>query len=237
MNKEREITQRMREIARQCRAILSMGKQRIGKRLEKPLTRTEEERFDRLHARWLELKAERDRLQPRTKRPPSTPRPPAMVVRSNLMRQAIRDDAEQAMQSAHHEAAHAVAAVVDGIGVRRIELLWRLERGRLKNVGGECYFTKGSQRVSPVVFLAAKQAVLRCRRWAADVSGCEADDDQAEQAARRDGRSLAQETERARQLLDRNWGGVCAVANALLRKGTIDGAEVERLVKRYSRAA
>ncbi len=76
-----------------------------------------------------------------------------------------------------------------------------------------------------------------CPRWAADVSGCAADDDRAKQIARRDGLSLQQEAERARRLLKRHWGAVAAVSSALLREGQLDGTEVEKLIRRYSRAA
>lgn len=190
-------------------------------------------RIDRATAALDAVSAKRDAEKPRpTVRPVRTETPAVRrdaVLHGPALARALERDPGEARATAYHEAGHSVAAYLEGTGVRRVWLRWDAH-GRL--AGGSCEYRHHS--ISPATFAAG--------RAAEELAGFDTPEsssvgDRATAAARAAERGQpgwwheAREHENARGLLTRHWPAVTAVARALLERGELDGAEVERLIE------
>lgn len=235
--KRKEARERAGDALSRARAILEKAK-REGR---KNLSRGEETRWRNLLRRARKAREEHDALRPKEERTQRTPRPRGRVpgpAALSTLRSLYRD---QLTSVAVHEAAHAVAFLELGFGLRSVRLHYRRANGPggIQPAGGVCVpeesppasMTRREQRRAEAV-VQMSGAVAEERRWGRRFSRWSRRDEREDVRLLRlaGGGSLASVKADARALVRKHERPIGVVALRLLQEGELSGDDVRRVL-------
>lgn len=167
---------------------------------------------------------------PRPTARPATPAP-AAAVSVAFHRRAVEQDQLRARAVAIHEAGHAVVGTAEGLSAEWAGLTYGQSclTGAAVITGGNVRFEGGP--VPAATAIAGLEAARLFGLEAAVPRDCHAGDESLERAAiGYDWTARKQATRYARVMLNRHAVTVAAVSAALLDRGVVEGAELERLM-------
>ena len=149
----------------------------------------------------------------------------ALVATPSLLARLDERDRPTLWRLCAHEAGHSVMAILDGCGVNRICIALLTEDGHVHCVGGTCVPARLSESLG---FLAGGEA----GEWVVgEPLRIRTDTDDRQRIRKQSSRGVTTEIAAAVARMEAEApGAVAAVARALMARGHLLGAEVERII-------